>query len=138
MFASNKTIGNSFEAELCELLAANGFWAHNLAQNQTGQPADVIAVKNDIAYLIDCKVCEHDRFPFTRIEENQEGAMTLWEMRGNANCYFALKDSHDEIYMVHYDEIQTMQMVHGQVAINDFSYLLTFKEWLEEVQCIPK
>ena len=132
MTASNKTIGNSFEAELCELLAENGFWAHNLAQNQTGQPADVIAVKNDIAYLIDCKVCENDRFPFSRIEDNQESAMTLWEMRGNANCYFALKDSHDEIYMVHFDDLQARQMIYGDHSITDFSELQTFKEWLEE------
>ena len=132
MTASNKTIGNSFETELCDLLADNGFWAHNLAQNQTGQPADVIAVKNDIAYLIDCKVCLNDRFPFSRIEDNQEGAMTLWEMRGNANCYFALKDSQENIYMVHFDDLQARQMVYGQVSITDFTELQTFKEWLEE------
>ena len=133
MTASNKTIGNSFEAELCELLAENGFWAHNLAQNQTGQPADVIAVKNDIAYLIDCKVCENDRFPFSRIEDNQESAMTLWEMRGNANCYFALKDSQENIYMVHFDDLQARQMIYGQVSITDFTELQTLKEWLEEI-----
>lgn len=132
MTASNKTIGNSFEAELCELLAENEFWAHNLAQNQTGQPADVIAVKNDIAYLIDCKVCENDRFPFSRIEDNQESSMTLWEMRGNANCYFALKDSNGEIYMVHFDDLQARQMIYGDHSITDFSELQTFKEWLEE------
>lgn len=132
MNASNKTIGNSFETELCELLAEHGYWAHNLAQNQTGQPADVIAVKNDIAYLIDCKVCLNDRFPFSRVEDNQEGAMTLWEMRGNANCHFALKDSKDRIYMLHFDDIQARQMVYGQTSITDFSELQTFKEWLEE------
>lgn len=130
--ASNKATGNSFEAELCELLAEHGFWAHNLAQNQTGQPADVIAVKNDVAYLIDCKVCLNDRFPLSRIEPNQEGAMTLWEMKGNANCYFALKDSHDEVYMVHFDDLQARQMVYGQTVITDFSELQTFKDWLEE------
>lgn len=73
----NKTLGNHFEGELCELLAENGFWAHNLAQNQAGQPADVIAVKNDVAILIDCKVCSNDRFSLSRIEDNQEMAMTL-------------------------------------------------------------
>lgn len=138
MSASNKTVGNSFEAELCELLAEHGFWAHNLAQNQTGQPADVIAVKNDIAYLIDCKVCEHDRFPFSRVEDNQEGAMTLWELRGNSNCYFALKDSQERIYMVHFDDISARIMVYGQSAINDFTELPTFKEWLEEQRCIQR
>ena len=51
----NRTVGNQFEEELCGLLAEHGWWAHNMAQNQTGQPADVIAVKNNIAVLIDCK-----------------------------------------------------------------------------------
>ena len=53
---SNKKLGNSFEAELCEILSQHGFWAHNLAQNAAGQPADVIAVKDGEAFLIDCKV----------------------------------------------------------------------------------
>ena len=40
---SNKKNGNHFEEEFCELLALHGFWAHTMAQNQVGQPADVIA-----------------------------------------------------------------------------------------------
>lgn len=43
--ACNKKLGNNFETEFCEILSAHGFWVHNLAQNQAGQPADVIAVK---------------------------------------------------------------------------------------------
>ena len=54
--ASNRKTGTTFESELCEILSQNGFWAHNLAQNSAGQPADVIAVRNKTAYLIDCKV----------------------------------------------------------------------------------
>ena len=49
---NNKKNGNHFEEEFCELLALHGFWAHNMAQNQVGQPADVIAVKNGIPVLI--------------------------------------------------------------------------------------
>ena len=79
----NKTMGNHFEEELCELLAEQGFWAHNLAQNQVGQPADVLAVRDNIAILIDCKVCSNNRFPLSRIEPNQEAAMTMWEAQGN-------------------------------------------------------
>lgn len=128
----NKTLGNHFEAELCELLAENGFWAHNLAQNQAGQPADVIAVKNDVAMLIDCKVCSNDRFPLSRIEENQEMAMTLWEKQGNTQCYFAIKVSSGEIYMVHFDDL-CMQRLHGtkSIAEKDMGRYPTFQEWLE-------
>ena len=52
--ATNRKIGNTFETEFCELLFQRGFWCHNMAQNAAGQPADVIAVKNKTAYLIDC------------------------------------------------------------------------------------
>ena len=52
---SNKKIGNGFEAEFCEKLFQNGYWVHNLAQNAAGQPADVIAVRNGVAFLIDSK-----------------------------------------------------------------------------------
>ena len=74
---NNKKNGNHFEEEFCELLALHGFWAHNMAQNQVGQPADVIAVKNGIPVLIDCKECETNRFPLSRIEGNQEGAIIV-------------------------------------------------------------
>ena len=49
---SNRKLGNAFEAELCERLSEYGFWAHNMAQNSAGQPADVIAARNKVAYLI--------------------------------------------------------------------------------------
>ncbi len=58
---NNKINGNQFERDFCELLSQYGFWVHNMAQNQSGQPADVIAVRDRLAYIIDCKVC-HGRF----------------------------------------------------------------------------
>lgn len=96
---NNKKSGNQFEAELCEILSQHGFWCHNLAQNSAGQPADVIAVKNGSAYLIDCKVCSTGIFSHRRIEENQSLAMDLWRECGNGTGWFALKFG-DDIYMV--------------------------------------
>lgn len=95
----NRKLGNQFEAELCEILSQHGFWVHNLAQNSAGQPADVIAVKEGQAYLIDCKVCSQGKFQYSRIEENQDLAMELWEECGNGCGLFALKFD-TEIYMV--------------------------------------
>ena len=80
--SSNKKLGNGFETEFCEILSAHGFWVHNMAQNQAGQPADVIAVKSGHAYLIDCKVCSSKSFPLSRVEENQELSMELWKSCG--------------------------------------------------------
>ena len=97
---NNKTLGNNFEAELCEKLSEYGFWVHNLAMNKAGQPADIIAVRNKIAYLIDAKVCSSKGFALSRVEENQELSMTMWEERGNGQGWFALKVPTDEIYMI--------------------------------------
>ena len=97
---TNKKIGNDFEQELCELLGEQGFWTHNLAMNKSGQPADVIAVKNKTAYLIDAKVCSSKGFTLSRMEENQDLAMDLWKECGNGQGWFALKVPTGEIYMI--------------------------------------
>lgn len=100
---SNKKEGNKFETEFCELLASHHIWAHNMAQNQAGQPADIIAVRNQKAYLIDCKLISNNSktFPLSRIEDNQHLSMELWSELGNGEGWFALKyKSSDEIYMI--------------------------------------
>ena len=103
----NKKLGNDFEQELCEILADAGYWVHNFANRKNGQPADIIAVKNGRAYLIDAKVCTHETFPFRRIEDNQQLAMDVWVECGNNTPYFALK-ARNEIYMVPYITIKDL------------------------------
>ena len=91
---NNKTIGNSFEEELCQILFEYGFWVHNMAQNKAGQPADIICARNGKAYLIDAKVCSGGKFPLSRVEENQHLSMDLWKARGNGEGWFAFKINH--------------------------------------------
>ncbi len=97
---SNRAVGNAFEQELCELLFNHGFWSKNLKQDNSGQPADVIAVRNGKAYLIDCKDCSSKGFDLRRIEDNQITAMQLWKECGNGQGWFAIKIPTDEIYML--------------------------------------
>lgn len=133
--STNRTVGTRFEDELCELLAEHGWWAHNMAQNQVGQPADVIAAKNNIAVLIDCKVCENNRFPLSRIEGNQEGAMTLWEARGNAYCYFAMKLANGEIYMVSFDDLCLRELYgQGSITEKEFPSFQTLDQWISYME----
>ena len=127
---NNKKLGNSFEQEFCEILFLHGFWVHNLAQNQAGQPADVIAVKNGIPYLIDCKACTNGTFNKNRIEENQRLSMQLWDDSGNNAGVFAVKFGKN-IYM-------------AQIFVFDYTdkvnlpekffqeYAKPLNEWLEE------
>ena len=103
----NKKLGNDFEKELSEILYDAGYWVHLLNQNKNGQPADIIAVKNGKAYLIDAKVCMYEVFPFRRIEENQHLSMDMWIECGNITPYFALK-ARNEIYMVDWNTIKDL------------------------------
>ena len=114
---SNKKIGNQFESELCEILSMYGFWCHNMAANAAGQPADVIAVRNHEAYLIDCKVCSTDKgFTLNRMEENQDLSMNLWNECGNGQGWFAFKLPTDDIIMVPHIVIKARQNIQSYLS----------------------
>lgn len=135
--ASNKKLGNEFELEFCERLCKHGFWVHNLAQNQAGQPADIIAVKNRIAYLIDCKVCSSNRFLLSRVEDNQHLAMEMWKSCGNGEAWFALKAG-DEIYMVSLASIEIVARQKASMNLADIrKYGVLFDLWLEIREDLP-
>ena len=107
---SNRSVGNAFEQELCDLLSAYDFWAHNLKQDNSGQPADVIAVRNGRAYLIDCKVCSTDKgFALSRVEENQDLAMSLWYECGNHHGWFAFQLPTGDIFMLPHIAIKALK-----------------------------
>lgn len=128
----NRKTGNAFETEFCERLFNKGFWVHNLTQNNAGQPADVIAVKNDKAFLIDCKVCEKNSFALSRVEPNQHTAMTCWKNSGNGSGWFALRLNDGSIYMFDYDLI--LAFCTSFSAINEDNILFygqAFERWAE-------
>lgn len=127
---SNKKMGNQFEAEFCDILAEHGFWVHQLAQNAAGQPADVIAVKEGEAYLIDCKVCSRGKFTYDRIEDNQDLSMDLWRDCGNGHGLFALKFD-AKIYLVDRESIKNCSNHHAAMteALAD-EYGVSLEEWL--------
>lgn len=105
---NNKQAGNRFEREFCKRLAKDGFWAHFMGGSKNGQPADIIAVRNEQAYLIDAKDCKNDVFEFRRIEDNQDMAMRKWETCGNNQGLFALNTSMG-VYMLPYGRVQALQ-----------------------------
>lgn len=128
---TNKKSGNNFESQFCEILYGNGFWVHNMAQNQDGQPADVIAVKNGRSYLIDCKVCSKRGFALSRVEENQDLSMDLWKSCGNGVGWFAMLLPRDRIYMVSHDFIK--RSMHTMSYLNEETICkncVSLREWL--------
>lgn len=115
MTGSNKSLGNSFEKRFCNALFEKGFWVHNMAQNSSGQPADVIAVRDGKSYLIDCKVCTGGRFVLSRIEENQHNSMKLWKESGNGTGWFAI-EYQGLTFMIDHDTL--LEVSEKQMSLN--------------------
>lgn len=129
---SNKTLGNIFEQELCEKLSEHGFWVHCMVMNKAGQPADIIAVKNKKAYLIDAKVCSNKVFPLSRVEDNQELAMDLWRECGNGIGWFALKLD-TQIYMLsHYIITAYKDIKHSLSAKDILEIGIPIEKWVKK------
>lgn len=127
---SNKSNGNKFEADLSRILNNNGFWVHRLAPNSFGQPADLIAVRNAVAYLIDAKDCSTGRFVLSRIEENQEYAMRMWRSKGNGCGWFALQVE-DGIYMFTLKDLLMYREVQKSLSLNDIKgYGIPLERWM--------
>lgn len=130
--SNNKRLGNSFEAEFCEILFENGFWTHNLAQNASGQPADVIAARNGKTYLIDCKVCSNRGFALSRMEENQDLSMELWKDTGNGEGWFAVLIG-EQIVMIPHFTVKALRA--AQSHMNELElreYGTPLEKWLKK------
>ena len=128
---TNKKDGLRFERRLCDILHRNGFWVHNIAQNHAGQPFDIIASKNNRAVIMDAKVCKNDRFPLSRIEENQRYAMNLWLKTGNSKAWFALELADGDIFMMDYKYLQNWE----KASLNEddiIYYGVLLNSWLED------
>lgn len=108
---SNKKDGSAFEREFAEKLSANGYWVHLLRDNQNGQPFDLIAVRDGKAYAIDCKDCTSEKFPLSRIEENQKTAMGLWMECGNNEPMFALRFPSQKIRLLKYSDAMDLEEI---------------------------
>ena len=128
---TNKKLGNNFERELCAYLSEHGYWTHNFTQNQHGQPADVIAVKNGKPYLIDCKVCSTEKgFDLRRVEENQALAMTLWNKCGNGIGWFAIRTGSD-VHMLSHPLVKSFMAQQSWMSFGDIcKYGVPLDEWI--------
>lgn len=129
---TNKKLGNDFESQLCESLSEQGFWCHLFSQNQAGQPADVIAVRNGKAHLIDCKVCSNGKFALSRMEENQDLSMELWKSCGNGEGWFALRVG-NYTFMLPHSTIRTLRNVQPTMSETEIhEYGTSIDEWSEK------
>lgn len=124
---NNKKLGTEFEEEFCKMLFDCGFWVHFMAPSRTGsQPCDVIACKNDIPMLFDCKTCKDDTFRISRLEDNQIMAFESFSKKGNRYRFVAVLHS-ENVYILEYEELKKLQ----KIKLND-KYL--FERWVKEYE----
>lgn len=99
---NNKRLGTEFEGEVVKLLSQQGYWVHFITPDASGsQPFDIIASKNDMPIVIDCKTSVAKWFNISRLEENQKMAFELWLKKGNSWAYLFIKYK-EKIYQVPY------------------------------------
>lgn len=88
----NKKLGNDFEQEYAKILSQKGYWVGFFPPKADGkQPCDLIAIKDNIPMLIDCKTCSTHLFPINRIESNQRQAFKKYQKCGNKKFILAIK-----------------------------------------------
>lgn len=129
--ASNKKLGSDFESRFARELFNMGFWVHLLTQNSAGQPADIIAVKDGKAALIDCKVCEGWYFRLDRVEDNQIQAMTLWKDCGNGPGWFALEMPSGQVRMFSLEQLRDLSCLHTIIPREHVMQGMTVTEWVK-------
>ena len=87
---NQKKIGNKYEFKLCSILKDSKYWCHLFEYSVNGQPCDIVAIKDDVSFLIDVKHCEGDRFYTSRIEPNQQSCFNYAKKCGIKNVGFAI------------------------------------------------
>lgn len=99
---NNKKRGTEFEQDFCKLLKRCGYWVHFMNPSASGsQPCDIIACRDNVPFLIDCKTSVDKIFRINRLEENQRLAFYKFQKAGNHNCFVAVK-YREQVYMLDY------------------------------------
>lgn len=99
---NNKKLGTEFEREVVTLLSQKGYWVHFITPDARGsQPFDLIASKNDVPLVGDCKTSAKKWFNISRLEDNQVTAFELWLKRKNTRAYVFIKYE-ERVYAVPY------------------------------------
>lgn len=126
--------GNEFEKDFCEILWKLGYWALNIPKNQSGaQPFDVIAMQGDTALAIDCKVCSiNQRFPLSRIEDNQWTAMKVVHDRTFAWVGIAVYYD-GEIYFYQYSDLESARKAEEKSIPIDSFHLWLNNDDIEKI-----
>lgn len=115
---NNKKLGTEFEREVVKLLSQKGYWVHFITPDAKGsQPFDIIASKDNIPIVLDCKTSATKYFPYSRLEENQVMAFELWLNKGNKYAFVAIKYK-ENVYLLSYRLIKGLKKVNLEECEN--------------------
>lgn len=103
---NNKNLGTAFERRLVQKLSERGYWVHFIAPDSRGaQPFDIIAAKDGICIVGDCKTCKDHIFRISRLEENQKMAFEKWLACGNLDPLIFV-EYQGQIKMIQYSDLK--------------------------------
>ena len=100
--------GKKFEIQLCWWLRKNGYYPEYHEKSASGsQNGDITAIKDNIAYKIECKNLENStgRFPLSRIEANQTLSYEAFKECSNSNFILAIRWG-DNVYFIDFGLVQ--------------------------------
>lgn len=108
--------GTEFETAFTQWLFDKGFWALNIPRNRFGaQPFDIIAIKENVVWAMDCKTCAEKRLDLRRVEANQYTAFDIMQERTRARCSFVCLHG-DTVYEIPFDYVK-MAYTSGAASI---------------------
>ncbi len=102
MGIKSQTNGKEFEEQFCWWLRQNGYYPEYHEKSICGsQNGDITAIKNNIAYKIECKNLDakNGLFPLSRIECNQILAYEDFKKCNNTNMILVIRWN-DNIYYI--------------------------------------
>ena len=108
MGKKQQALGKSFEIQLCWWLRKNGYYPEYHEKSVAGsQSSDITAIKNNIAFKIECKhlANKSGRFDLDRIEANQSLAYKTYRECGNTNFVVAILWNHN-VYFLDFSILQ--------------------------------
>lgn len=119
---NNQKRGKDFEQRFVKYLQSIGCWVHFIQPSPDGsQPFDIIAGKNNILSAFDCKTLDGNRFPLSRVEDNQRMAFQLLNKKGNMLTYFAVEVSENVVKFI--------PSIHIEKAIKEGKKSITMNEY---------
>lgn len=108
---NNKRLGTAFEREAVKRLSEQGYWVHFITPDNSGkQPFDIIASKDNMPFVADCKTSATKNFNITRLEDNQIMAFDLWLSRGNTSAFILIKYN-ESVYKIPYRMLKGLKKI---------------------------